>query len=97
MNVKNPGSRFLRWQIKLEECDYEIVYKKGALNTNADILGRINTLSKENTQTPVESIGEYKRKQILHEYHDAPLGGHRGMNKTYQAIEAKFNWPNMKQ
>jgi hypothetical protein len=26
MNVKEPGSRLLRWRIKLEECDYEVVH-----------------------------------------------------------------------
>jgi hypothetical protein len=29
MNVKDPGSRLLRWRIQLEEYDYEIVYKPG--------------------------------------------------------------------
>jgi hypothetical protein len=38
MNIKDPGSRLLRWRIKLEEYEYELVYKKGALNTNADPL-----------------------------------------------------------
>lgn len=86
MNVKDPGSRLLRWRIKLEEYDYEIVYKRGSLNTNADALSRINMLVKEDG-----------KKQILYECHDAPLGGHRGMNKTYKAIKARFSWPNMKQ
>jgi hypothetical protein len=36
INVKDPSSRLLRWRLKLEEYDYEILYKKGALNTNAD-------------------------------------------------------------
>ena len=26
-----------------------------------------------------------------------PVGGHRGMNKTYRAIRAQYYWPNMKQ
>jgi hypothetical protein len=101
MNVKDPASRLLRWRIQLEEYDYEILYKKGALNTNADALSRTNTLAKEETKTIgedlLENLGEDKKKQILYEYHDAPLGGHRGMSKTYKAIKAKFNWPNMKQ
>jgi hypothetical protein len=29
MNVKDPGSRLLRWRIQLEEFDYGIAYKKG--------------------------------------------------------------------
>jgi hypothetical protein len=45
MNVKDPSSRLLRWRIKLEEYDYEISHK-GALNTNADALSRINEESK---------------------------------------------------
>ena len=28
MSVKDPGSRLLRWRIKLEEYDYEIVYRR---------------------------------------------------------------------
>lgn len=39
-NVKDPGSRLIRWRLKLEEYDYEIVYKKGKLNANADALSR---------------------------------------------------------
>jgi hypothetical protein len=96
MNVKDPGSRLIRWRIRLEEYDYEIVYKKGALNTNADALSRINALAKEETEALGESIGEDRKKQILYEFHDAPLGGHRGMNKTYKAIKSRFQWPDMK-
>jgi hypothetical protein len=46
-------------------------------------------------QNSTENIGEDIKKQILHEHHDAPLGRHRGMNKTYKAIKSEF-WPNMK-
>jgi hypothetical protein len=47
MNIKDWGSRLLRWRIKLEEYDYEIIYKKGILNTNADALSPIHELSIE--------------------------------------------------
>jgi hypothetical protein len=97
MNIKDPGSRLLRWRIKLEEYDYEIVYKKGALNTNADALSRISSVVFENKQQLETEISPERKKQILYEYHDAPLGGHRGMNKTYKAIKEKHSWPNMKQ
>jgi hypothetical protein len=98
MNVKDPGSRLLRWRIKLEEYDYEIVYKRGSLNTNADALSKMNTLVREEDENETEDKGnENWKKQILYEYHDAPLGGHRGMNKTYKAIKSKFSWPNMQQ
>lgn len=41
MSLKEPNSKLIRWRLKLEEFDYEIVYKKGKLNTNADALSRI--------------------------------------------------------
>lgn len=46
-NVKEPSSRLLRWRLKLEEYDYELVYKKGTLNTNADALSRIELHTSE--------------------------------------------------
>ena len=41
-SVKDPSSRLLRWRLKLEEYEYEVIYKKGTNNTNADALGRIH-------------------------------------------------------
>jgi hypothetical protein len=40
-SVKDPSSRLLRWRLKLEEFDYQIVYKPGVTNANADALSRI--------------------------------------------------------
>lgn len=39
-SVKDPGSRLVRWRLKLEEFEYEIIYKCGKNNTNADALSR---------------------------------------------------------
>jgi hypothetical protein len=72
------------------------VITKRSLNTNADALSRINTWSRVDALNPVEITGK-ERRIILFEYHDAPLGGHRGMNKTYKAIKAGFHWSNMRQ
>lgn len=99
MSVKDPGSRLLRWRIKLEEYDYDIVYKKGGQNTNADALSRVNSLVKEQGETEEKKeqvTDERTRAIILYEYHDSPLGGHRGMNKTFREIRKKYVWPNMK-
>ena len=35
-SVKEPNSKLIRWRLKLQEYDYEIVYKKGKQNSNAD-------------------------------------------------------------
>jgi hypothetical protein len=39
--VKDTSSRLFRWRLKLEEYDYDLVYKPGVRNTNADALSRI--------------------------------------------------------
>lgn len=41
MSLKDPNSKLMRWRIKLDEYNYEIEYKKGTLNSNADALSRI--------------------------------------------------------
>lgn len=40
-SIKDPGSRLARWRLKLEEYEYEIEYKPGRINKNADALSRI--------------------------------------------------------
>ena len=50
-NCKDPGSRLVRWRLKLEEFDYEIQYKKGKTNTNADALSRYPV-------NPIQPIGK---------------------------------------
>lgn len=49
MSLKEPNSKLVRWRLKLEEFEYEIVYKKGTLNSNADALSRIKIDSTEIT------------------------------------------------
>ena len=39
-NIKNPGSKLLRWRLRLGEYDYDVIYKKGSANSNADALSR---------------------------------------------------------
>lgn len=49
-NCKDPGSRLLRWRLKLSEYDYSIQYKPGKINSNADALSRpisINIVQKD--------------------------------------------------
>lgn len=42
-NLREPNSKLVRWRLKLEEFDYEIQYKKGSANTNADFLSRLES------------------------------------------------------
>lgn len=38
MNLKDPNSKLMRWRLKLDEYDFEIIYKKCTLKSNADAL-----------------------------------------------------------
>ena len=33
------------------------------------------------------------RLRITYEYHDTPVGGHRGLEKTYLTVRYDFYWP----
>lgn len=41
MSLNDPGSRLTRWTIKLSEYDFEVIYRPGKANSNADALSRI--------------------------------------------------------
>jgi transposase InsO family protein len=94
MNVKDPGSRLMRWRIQLAEYTYEIVHKSGIQNTNADALSRIGRVGALEEQK--EILDDKVKRRILYEFHDSPVGGHRGMNKTYRAISSQYTWPKMR-
>lgn len=40
-SVKDPSSRLVRWKIKLAEYNFNVVFKPGKYNSNADALSRI--------------------------------------------------------
>ncbi|CAH2088138.1 unnamed protein product [Euphydryas editha] len=46
MSLKDPNSKLTRWKLKLAEYDYEVIYKKGKQNTNADALSRVKIFHK---------------------------------------------------
>jgi hypothetical protein len=78
----------MHWRIQLAEYYYEIVQKSGAQNAIADTLSTIGCINKVEDRAGVPD--QSKRRAILHEFHDSPVGGHRGMIKTYRAIKAHY-------
>jgi hypothetical protein len=89
-NVKDPSSRLLRWKLLLEQYDYEIKYKPGKQNANADGLSRYPVLVVESKDLTPE-----KRNRIIKEMHSDPIGGHQGINRTVDRIKLYVSWPNM--
>ena len=61
-NITNPTGRLGRWSIKLSEFDYEISYRKGRLNSNADFLSRLQAGEKmeveSNLVTQTDTISQ---------------------------------------
>ena len=88
------GSRIGEGLVEKAEYGYEITYGRGSQNTNADAPSRIGSFSKESDLS--DEFDEGRKKKILYEFHESPVGGHRRMNKTYRAIKSQYFWPNMR-
>jgi len=56
--MKDSGSRLLRWRIKLDEYDYEVVYLRGAEHKRGP-LSRISSLTGEK-EAPEKKPGHEK-------------------------------------
>ena len=41
-------------------------------------------------------VPKNQRIQVLKEFHDTPLGGHFGVDKTFETLRRHFYWPKMK-
>lgn len=57
MNIKEPNSRLTRWRLRLSEYDFDVCYKPGKINCNADALSRIE-LNNEETSSVLVNTSE---------------------------------------
>ena len=88
--MKNPNSKLTRWIIKLDEFDFEVIYKQGRLNNNADALSRIElpTTSAiqifefESELTETEIREEQHRNVILRKFRQVLNGENITTNKN---------------
>jgi len=93
MNVKDPNSRLMRWRLKLEEFDYETVYKSGKTNTNADALSRISInaidsyLSDEEIQTILTDLTKAKF-YIKIAFNKDPIPGWKNIDPKSISLES---------
>ena len=43
LTIDDPSGRLIRWRLRLAEYDFEVKYKKGKVNTQADALSRLHS------------------------------------------------------
>jgi hypothetical protein len=73
----------------IEKFDYTIEYKAGKKNVNADALSRNPVVM------TVMIASKEKQKKILKEMHECPIGGHQGVQRTFQKLKLYVTWPGM--
>lgn len=63
MTVRDPSSRLARWNLLLQEYNFEIKHKSGRAHANADALSRADTIRVVREFVPVVDGVELKREQ----------------------------------
>jgi transposase InsO family protein len=61
-SLKEPNSKLVRWRLRLEEFDYDIIYKNGKLNTNADALSRVEIHAKEESKNIFDYMENFNQQ-----------------------------------
>lgn len=76
-NIKEPSSKLVRWRLKISEFDYEIRFKKGVKNGNADALSRVTINLTEAEEQRIKEVQRplnfYKRQVIIKKINSGSL------------------------
>ena len=103
------SARQARWQEFLQDYDFELIHFPGKSNTIADLLSRRKDF--EGGVNPNESVtllpdhlfarkiylkdDPETRRQILHQIHNTPVGGHPGISNTWDLINRRYEGPRL--
>lgn len=92
MTAKHTTGRFLRWALKLQEYEFDIIHIKGEDN-NADGLSRqilygLNVEAKDDNKLSIAN-----KQIILHNYH--MITGHGSLAVMMYCLKNKFAWNNI--
>ncbi|CDF33203.1 unnamed protein product [Chondrus crispus] len=73
MEITDPSGRLMRWRLRLGEFDFDVKYKKGKLNTQADALSRLFTSGE--TTVPVDEeipcfLGRFSEMEPVDKFSD---------------------------
>ena len=73
-NIKNPASKLARWKLRLAEYDYNVVYKPGRINSNADALSRNPIDNLRNNETVEEVVEVNNQDDDLNQWNQELIG-----------------------
>ena len=75
LQTSNPQSRLARWSMELQEFDFDVEFRKGVNNSNADALSRLQFQNEEsctiNFQEPDKHIQSQKTEERIQEANSA--------------------------
>jgi hypothetical protein len=105
------SARQARWHQFLQEYDFELVHFPGKSNTIADLLSRRQDFKGGvNPNEHVTILPDYlfarkiylednpeTRRQVLHQIHDSPVGGHPGISNTWSLVKRRYQGPRLHQ
>ena len=86
-NIKDPGSRLVRWRLKLMEYDFDISYKPGKSIPHVDALSRIvNEDNFISVKTLIAVVDSCPYDEFLREIEKKVV-----INKHYEEISSQLN------
>lgn len=83
-SVKDPTSRLARWRLKLAEYEYDVIYKAGKTNVNADALSRnpvFSTLPLEQEPKTTQITSDDDSDDVLYEPPQKPINQNKDGNQ----------------
>lgn len=90
--AKDPTTHLLRWEMKLQEYDFEVKYIKSEEN-EADLLSRGLECNNATINKQLDIKNQDTQQKILNEYHS--ISGHGSANVLKFLLKDKYTWPNM--
>lgn len=73
MNVSDPSGRLIRWRLRLSEFKFQIQYKKGICNSQADALSRLGTRGGTEVDAEEDEIPCFQLEDISSEVDESTL------------------------
>ena len=105
-NGKTTNQKLLRWALSIQEFNFEVSYKRGSQNGNADCLSRmvVNMVDEPSSYRMVKKRLHYgarpvppkdERIKLIREYHEATV--HGGKEALLKMLAERYYWNTMEE